>query len=280
MKRILAATDLSVRSDRALQRALALADEFHAELEVVHIVDDSLPEAIRRQHAEAAVSSMNACLASLSRDRTAKFAARVIHDQDYTGIINRAEEIGADLVVLGIHRHAALEAFRGTTAERVVRFGGAPVLMVRDPVAGPYRRVVVPADLSLHARAALRLAARLAPQGEIHIVHATHAPFKGFLGRGTLRQIVKDEQAQFTATLKEDLDCLSAELGEEAPRIEIVLREGPVELVVRDQIALLRPDLLAIGAHSRTGVAYAILGSVAEGLLANPPTDILIGKAS
>jgi nucleotide-binding universal stress UspA family protein len=129
-------------------------------------------------------------------------------------------------------------------------------------------------------RAALSLAARLAPGGEILVGHATHAPFKGFLGRGTLQQIIRDEQALFAATLKADLDRLAADLGEAAPRMEIQMAEGAVDDVIRNMIARRKPDLLAIGAHSRTGVAYAMLGSVAEGLLANPPTDILIGKAA
>jgi len=40
MKKLLMATDLSARSDRALQRALALAHQLGATLEVVHTVND------------------------------------------------------------------------------------------------------------------------------------------------------------------------------------------------------------------------------------------------
>lgn len=152
MKRILAAIDLSGRSDRALQRALALARQFGADLEVIHVVDDGLPDPVRRQIEEASLASMNACLQSLMGDKPETCATRIVAGQDFTGILSRAEEMSADLIVLGIHRHAAREAFRGTTAERVVRFGEIPVLMVKEPVAGPYRRVVVPADLSPHAR--------------------------------------------------------------------------------------------------------------------------------
>ena len=43
MKRLLAATDLSERSDRALQRAVAIAGQHSAALEILTVVEDALP---------------------------------------------------------------------------------------------------------------------------------------------------------------------------------------------------------------------------------------------
>jgi len=44
-------------------------------------------------------------------------------------------------------------------------------------------------------------------------------------------------------------------------------------------VADIKPDLLAIGTHGRSGVARAMLGSVAASLLAAPPCDILVVRA-
>ena len=65
MKKLLMATDLSARSDRALQRALALAREHKAELEVVHVVEDSLPEAIAQRHEDLARATIRKQLISV-----------------------------------------------------------------------------------------------------------------------------------------------------------------------------------------------------------------------
>jgi len=47
-----------------------------------------------------------------------------------------AEEIGADLIVLGTHRRRGLvRALLGSVAERVVRTAHAPVLTIREPEA-------------------------------------------------------------------------------------------------------------------------------------------------
>jgi len=39
------------------------------------------------------------------------------------------------------------------------------------------------------------------------------------------------------------------------------------------------PDLLVVGTHGRTGVAHALLGSVAERLLRRPQCDVLAVRA-
>ena len=125
----------------------------------------------------------------------------------------------------------------------------------------------------------MRLAAELAPGGEVHLVHATHEPFKGFLGAETLRQHVRDEQAAFSKALEGDIKKLTAELGDAAPAFETYMRVGDVSSVIRSEVDRLKPDLLALGTHGRTGLAQAILGSVAEAMLADAPLDVAAVKA-
>ena len=49
MKHILVATDLTARSDRAIERAFSLARETGAELTILHAVDDELPASVADQ---------------------------------------------------------------------------------------------------------------------------------------------------------------------------------------------------------------------------------------
>lgn len=279
MKKILMATDLSARSDRALQRAFNIALDLNAELEILHIVDDALPAAIAVRQKQAAVEAIQGQVKALSADISLNPSSEVIVGQDYADILRHAIERQVDLLVVGIHRHSTLDLFRGTTVERIVRFGSVPVLVVRDVVTAPYRRALVPVDLSTHSRAAMAMAARLVPGGEIHLVHCTHEPFKGFLGAETLRQHVREEQAEFSKQLDGDIAALTGELGDEAPAFKVVMRAGYVSGVIRDELDRLKPDLLALGTHGRTGLAQAILGSVAEDMLADAPVDVVAVKA-
>ena len=80
--------------------------------------------------------------------------------------------------------------------------------------------------------------------------------------------MIEDEMAGFLAGIKGS-----------PPRIEQIMEEGVAREVIARQVDLLKPELLVIGTHGRTGVAHALLGSVAEDVLNNPPCDVLVVKA-
>ena len=65
MEKLLVATDLSARSDRALQRALALAHQLGATLEVIHIVSDTMPVRIAERYEASARTTIERLLAPL-----------------------------------------------------------------------------------------------------------------------------------------------------------------------------------------------------------------------
>ncbi len=70
MKTIAVATDLSMRSDRAVARAWRLADEHNATLYVFSVVDDTLPEALGETvAAETQARLVQFCEAQTLRDR-------------------------------------------------------------------------------------------------------------------------------------------------------------------------------------------------------------------
>jgi len=185
------------------------------------------------------------------------------------------------MIVLGVHREDAFkDMFRGTTAERVIRAGNVPALLVKDRVSGPYRRIMVGVDFSVYSRRAVEFAVKFVPSGEFHLVHAYDVPFKGFLhGHDTVREFSKQQQAQFQQMIDGEMATFLASLDAKAPKLERVMQEGTVREVIHQQISRLMPDLLVIGTHGRTGVAHAFLGSVAEDLLRDPPCDVLAVKA-
>ena len=189
MKKLLMATDLSARSDRALQRALALAHQLGATLEVIHVVSDTVPASIAAHYEASARTTIEQLLASLPSAANVKPEIAIIHGHEYDAILRHAPETGAELIVLGITRHTTYELFRGTTAERIIRIGDLPVLLVKDPVAHDYERVLVATDNSPASRRALECAAAIAPNAEFHLLHAIHVPFKGFLGSESQAQI-------------------------------------------------------------------------------------------
>lgn len=74
----------------------------------------------------------------------------------YAEIIRQAENVDADLIVMGMHGKATLrDMFIGTTIERVIGKGVRPVLMVKDKPFGDYKKVLVGTDFSAGSSNAL-----------------------------------------------------------------------------------------------------------------------------
>jgi len=281
MKKLLMATDLSARSDRALERAVRLATEHGAELTIVHVVDEDLPSSISDVQEKEAKQAIQEHIGSLTAGNGPHISIKVVFGRDYADILEMSEETEAGMIVLGMHREDAFkDMFRGTTVERIIRASNVPVLLVRNQAGEPYRRVMVGVDFSIYSRRAVEFAAKLVPSGEFYLVHAYDVPFKGFLyGHDTRREISNQHEAQFREMLEEELATFLASLEPKAPKLERVMQEGMVREVIRQQLRQLKPDLLVIGTHGRTGVSHAFLGSVAEDLLRSPPCDVLAVKA-
>ena len=144
LERILFPTDFSESSDHAFQYALSLARQFKARLDLVHVV-----EALAiSQHASATILHVDEIIQNLEKEAKSRLTRfldeRVPKDIRTTGttlrgapfleIIRCAREKESDLVVMGTHGRTGLaHVLMGSTAEKVVRQCGCPVLTVKSP---------------------------------------------------------------------------------------------------------------------------------------------------
>lgn len=281
MKKILMATDLSARSDRALERAVRLARSHSADLTIVHVIDGHLPVSLADEQAIAAKETIRAHLQSMSEHEGSGISIAVVFGRAHVEILALGEKVDADLIVVGAHREDSfMDLFRGTTVERVIRAANVPVLFVRERISKPYQRIMVGVDFSVYSKRAVEFARLLVPQGVFHLVHAYDVPFRGFLyGRDGQNEARKRDQIGFEKTVERKMTAFLADLEVRAPKFERVLQEGSPQEVLHYQIGRVKPDLLVIGTHGLTGVAHAFLGSVAEDMLRNPLCDVLAVKA-
>src|SRR5690606_18005018 len=169
-RRLLLATDLSSRGDRALDRAVQLARAWDAELHVVHAVETP-PPVVSRGVDEALAPSrqpdLEAAAAKQLRDLLghAGLPAR-LHVEcgaAAAAILAVAEREACELVILGESRDGAPNLVEGTL-ERVVRKSPVSTLVVRSRPRGDYRALLVGTDFTEEAQQALVAAARLFPQ--------------------------------------------------------------------------------------------------------------------
>ncbi len=143
IRHILATTDLSENSVSAFEAALTLAEERGAGLTLLHLVhrwgQKLDAETLRRLHAEA-----KKALQEWRRSRPHLVSRRVPVEEEVLhavnpaeGILKRARELPADLIVIASHGWTGVAGvFFGSTARRVVRGAEVPVLVTRSPLEG------------------------------------------------------------------------------------------------------------------------------------------------
>ncbi len=271
MKRILVTTDLSIRSDRAIERAAQLAEQHGAKLIVLHVIDEDLPVTVATRMRDAAKETLAAVLASQHVPDSAEIMIET--GDPVQTITEKADVIDADLVVLGVHKPRPFwDMFSGTTMERIVRALTRPALLVTSPVAGPYASVLCGIDLSPSCLAAAQTARTLAPDAQITSFHAIHVPYRGMIARDAsekqLAPFVKDASSR----LEDWWNTSEIPEGMQKP----VLSVGSLHTVFQAALDRSHADLFALGAHGRTPLSPSLLGGFTEEHLRNPVMDVLV----
>ena len=135
--KLLCATDLWARSDRALQKALWLSEVTHAQLLLLHVVDGELPLRIAGRKAEFARGALEWRLRDTGPfSQRPAISVRVGNPQQT--IIRVARDWRADMVVLGAASARVFDRIRGTTAERLAIEARCPALVVNRGEPGAY----------------------------------------------------------------------------------------------------------------------------------------------
>lgn len=276
---VLAATDFSTRSNRALRQAGLLAQPGKSQVHVVHVVDDDQPEDLVRIEMREAERTLREQIDSMPELRGVEVRPMVVTGDPFDGILQAGAAIKADLIVMGTHRKQLLrDIFVGTTIERVIRKGTVPVLMVNNEAQRKYENVVAPVDMSEASANALRVArstglisderatllhAFLAlARGKMFVANADQASIDSYLA--SERQLAMDELAAFLVAndLKEGRWSLRVEEG------------APTEIISR-AVSEMRPDLLVMGTHGQSKLRKMLIGSVTEEALRSLNVDIL-----
>jgi nucleotide-binding universal stress UspA family protein len=279
MPQIVAATDFSMRSHRALRRAGLLARQCAAELILVHIVDDDQPENLVDIEVREGNLFLKEQMASLPELRDVRCRSVVETGEAFEGILRMAREVSADLIVMGTHRKQVLrDVFIGTTIERVIRTGSYPVLMVNTEAQRRYLHALAPVDMSEASAHAIKTAKMLqiVSQAQVTLLHAFLAPGKGKMYFANVpKERIDEYTADERSMVRDELFAFLAahELGDSewSHRIE---EGGPLEVISR-VVAETSPDLIVIGTHGRSALAKIFLGSVAEEVLRSLDVDIL-----
>jgi len=281
-RKVLLATDLSARCDRAFDRAAALCEKWGAALVVAHALEPDARGASaprrevpswRRAAHEAVLIAQRQVRDDMQSSNT-PLEVYIEENAPVEFILRIVQEAPCDLIVTGTARSETLgRVLLGTTVEKLARQSPVPVLVVKTRPRHPYKTVLVGTDFSDASRAALVGAARLFPDAAITMLHCTR-PILGTMrdraqASGAV-QLAQVDCQEFLKTIPSDLQR----------RVEILIEEGAVDDAVDAFFADRGLDLLVLGSKGRGAVAHALLGSTADRLLSSARCDVLVVPAS
>ena len=197
-----------------------------------------------------------------------------------------AKSVRAELIVMGRRGKQALrDAFMGSTAERVIRQGQRPVLVVRLPARGPYQRpaLALALDQAAHEIIRLMLLVLRPPRPRIEVIHAFDDPYQGMVYPSLFEDEKEERDAELRVQATRELSKLIAAAlaeakvrPEEEPLWRNHVRHGSPRIVVEKAMKSSDTDLLVLGTRGYSGAAYVFLGTVAGDLLRAAPCDVLV----
>ncbi|MDP3211764.1 universal stress protein [Methylotenera sp.] len=275
--RLLLATDLSARCDRALYRAVHLAHEWQAELIALNVFDvTSAPDQalawLNGVSDEELLQMTRKQLAYDLRALHANATLRVLRSQDITSAIQQeALRSECSVVVTGVSQKQSLGRYLlGSTVENLARLLVQPLLVVRKQTHGPYQRIVVATDFSDASRKALLTAAKLFPNRELILYHA-----RATAGSG----LAKTSPNPALCVSIEQTECAAFLAATEIPgniKVHPVVECGAVESTLASYVRKQDIDLVVMGSRGQNSLATLLLGSTATKLLDWLPCDTLL----
>ena len=279
-KKILLATDLSCRCDRALDRATILAQEWGAQLVVVHALQspsggEDLPS--WRSRADPRLVAWRRVQQDLREAHKVDVQIVVEREDPAALVLTTAERHHCELIITGIARDETLgRVILGTTVERLLHQSATPLLVVKRRPRAPYSDVVVATDFSEGSRRALEAALALVPdEAQLGLFHAFDVPYRG---------LIHDQAAAREAWSKDAVrECqvfLAATPGiaESRRLIGTQCESGSVVSLLLELLETRDIDLVAMGTEGRGYLGSRLLGSVALNLLNNLPVDMLVTR--
>ena len=137
IKSILSAVDFSDESLKAAKFAASLAQEYKAELHLIHVYEPEPPYHSSREYLDETMKKLNEKLSSVIPESVRESVpGDVILEKGHPAhntIVQEAKELGVDLIVVGTKGRTGLaHVLLGSVAEHVVRYAPCPVFVYRE----------------------------------------------------------------------------------------------------------------------------------------------------
>jgi nucleotide-binding universal stress UspA family protein len=274
------ATDFLPATQDVARVAVQLASVFDSHLTLLHVVEPLLTEAtsVRRQR-DQATARMQELVEQLKLDNIVIDEVSIPSGSAAPAIVRKAQEIDADVVLLGAGETSRFDRPTGPTAEAVLQHALQPVLAVRpgEPVL-QFRKFLCPVDHSSVSRRGLLNAIRLARTFRGHVDVLSVVPATSWRPWGVKSGAPPELIAEHERHWREEFDHFLHELDFEGvswrKEVRVGIPHQEIVAAARDCGA----DVIVMGSTGRTGLARMLMGSVTRRVLQQLPCSLLAVK--
>jgi nucleotide-binding universal stress UspA family protein len=188
-------------------------------------------------------------------------------------VVESAKRQSAELIVMGLNRHAAIgRAVGNDTVREVMTLGGLPVLAVRPQLYDLPKVVVAAIDFSHASVRAAHLARRLMDErGRMHLV---------FVEAGMLDDRTESLEGSYLIRTKGVEAAFAQLVAELEPSggvtIDTVTLKGNPAAEITRFCERIKPDLVAIGSQRHRLLERLLLGSVARSITGDGRWSMLV----
>ncbi len=286
---VLVGTALTSDSDRVVRAGAAVARALAGRVHLVHsvpypveffddtILSDRVLERLREKEREALSRDLEAQAERTGAGEDLLHGTTIEAGEPHRVLVERARALRPEILVVGAAEDAEriTRAF-GSTAGRVLRKATRPVLVVRDALELPPRSVLLPVDLSPLSADVSRAASMLL--GRLGLGSGGHSEVLFVLTERQSRLLAAAEDGSSPEDLtRRRLETFAERFLSGLPgSLEHALRIGePADEIVA-RARELRPDLLVLGTHGRSGFERLLIGSVAADVVRHAPSNVLV----
>lgn len=213
----------------------------------------------------------------------------------YEKIIDNAQAVGAEVIVLGAGRESGLkQRLLGSISSRVIGYADRDVMIVPNNTVLNLNKIMAATDGSIHGRLAVRRAIDLAKAtgGPLYIIRVVEeiSGFPAFaaypggrpiggpgetpydMSRPSFRDYMEKKIKAAKNTLEEERDRAL----HEGVKAETITPVGNPWRVLAKETGNLGDGLIVLGSHGRTGLKRLLMGSVTQRVAEHAGCPILI----
>lgn len=281
---LLVAYDFSHSSKLALKQAIQMALPLQARLLIAHVLEES-PESEVLELFKLPANLVEALTEKIRQDlqtlfpeyasQNLSFEILVTRGRPAAEILDLAKQERADWIVVGTHRKSVLKRlWIGSVAEKIVQHSPVPVWVVRKENES-VRKVLVGIDFAENSQDLIAVASASAKQlrATLHLAHVVNLKDLYLLDLFSLAPDRAGVEETLFAQATQKLEKLSSSLGFPCS-IEVRLGDPADQMMALIEEQAI--DCTVVATHGRSGVGHFLLGSVAQKLVREAQSSVLV----